>query len=93
MKCALSLVGHKINCIYLRKSDFSSLTVKVEIIMEIRFDMLLYFNLGNENSDAGHIKCLHGLQVPHPCCRGYKNKGVLLEKFIIYKTSQVYFTK
>jgi len=26
--------------------------------MELRFNVMLYFNLGNENSDAGHIKCL-----------------------------------
>jgi len=24
--------------------------------MELRFDAMLYFNLGKENSDAGHIK-------------------------------------
>jgi len=24
--------------------------------------------MGNENSDAGHIKCLRGPQVPHPWC-------------------------
>ena len=33
--------------------------------MEIRFDGILYFNLCNENSDAGHIKCSPGPQVPH----------------------------
>jgi len=27
---------------------------------------MLYSNLGNKNSVAGHIKCSHGLQVPHP---------------------------
>jgi len=32
--------------------------------MLLRFDVMLNFNLGNENSGAGHIKCLHGLQVP-----------------------------
>jgi len=40
--------------------------------MEIRFDVILYSKLGNENTDAGHIKCscgphlARGLQVPHP---------------------------
>jgi len=32
--------------------------------MELRFDTMLYSNLGNENSDAGHIKCSGGPQVP-----------------------------
>jgi len=42
--------------------------------MEPRFDAILYPNLGNENSDADHIKCssgphlARGPQVPHPCC-------------------------
>jgi len=41
--------------------------------MELRFEAMLYPNLGNENSDAGHIKCSRGphlacgSQVPHPC--------------------------
>jgi len=45
------------------------------LIMELRFDTMLYFNLGNQNSDAGHAKCSRGLhfvprpQVPHPCFR------------------------
>jgi len=40
--------------------------------MELRFEAMLYSNLGNENSDAGHAKCSRGLhlargpQVPHP---------------------------
>jgi len=42
------------------------------LIMELRFDMMLCSNLGNEDSDAGHIKCsrgphlVRGSQVPHP---------------------------
>jgi len=31
-----------------------------------RFDAMLCSKLGNENSDAGHIKCSRGPQVPHP---------------------------
>jgi len=27
--------------------------------------MMLHSNLGNENYDAGHIKCSRGLQVPY----------------------------
>jgi len=38
-------------------------------VMEFRFDAMLYSNSGNENSDAGHIKCSRELQVPHPCSR------------------------
>jgi len=34
--------------------------------MELRLDVILYYKMGNENSDAGHIKCLRGPQVPHP---------------------------
>jgi len=37
--------------------------------MAIRFDAILYFKLGNESSDAGHINCSRGPQVPYPCCR------------------------
>jgi len=33
--------------------------------MELRFYPTLYSNLGNENSDAGHVKCLPGPQVPN----------------------------
>jgi len=37
--------------------------------MEFRFDACLYLKLGNKNSDAGHIKCSRGPQVPHPWCK------------------------
>ena len=46
---------------------------KYLLIMELPFDVTLYSNLCNENSNAGHVKCSHrphlacGLQVPHPC--------------------------
>jgi len=49
------------------------LLFKYLLIMELRFEGMLYSNLGNENSDAGHIKCSRGPhlsrwpQVPHPC--------------------------
>jgi len=45
------------------------------LVMELRFDAMLYSNMGNENSDAGHIKCSRGPrlglgpQVPHPWCK------------------------
>jgi len=40
--------------------------------MELRFDVILYSKLGNENYDASHINrsrgphLVHGLHVPHP---------------------------
>jgi len=34
--------------------------------MELVFCAILYSKLGNENSDAGRIKCSLGPQVPHP---------------------------
>jgi len=36
------------------------------LITELRFDVMLYSNFGNENMDAGHIKSSRGPQVPHP---------------------------
>ena len=42
------------------------------LIMELRFDaMMMYSKLVREHSDAGHIKCSRGTQVPpqHPCRR------------------------
>jgi len=41
--------------------------------MELRFGVILYSKLGNENSDPCHIYCsrgphlARGPQVPHPC--------------------------
>jgi len=49
--------------------------LKYLLIMELRFDVILYSKLGSENSDAGHIKCsrgphlaqvVRGPQVSHP---------------------------
>jgi len=34
------------------------------LVMELCFDMILHSKLGNENSDAGHIKC--GLAASSP---------------------------
>ena len=39
--------------------------MKYLLVMEIRFEAILYSELGNENSDAGHIKRPRGPQVPH----------------------------
>jgi len=33
---------------------------KYLLIMELRFDTILYCNTSNENSDAGQIKCSRG---------------------------------
>jgi len=41
--------------------------LKYLLIMQLRFDAILYSKLGEENSDAGLIKCSRGPQVPHPC--------------------------
>jgi len=38
---------------------------KYLLIMKLRFEALLYFKLGNENSDVGHIKCPRRPQGPH----------------------------
>jgi len=35
---------------------------KYLLVMELRFDAMLYSKLGNENSDEGHNKCSRG---PH----------------------------
>jgi len=41
--------------------------------MELRFDTILFSKSGNENSDAGRVKCLRGphlarrAQIPHIC--------------------------
>jgi len=39
---------------------------KYLLIVELHFDTMLCSNVGNESSDAGHIKCSRWLQVPHP---------------------------
>jgi len=44
---------------------------KYLLIMELRFNAMLRSNLGNENSDTGHIKCSRGLQVPQPLNYSY----------------------
>jgi len=35
------------------------------IIMELRVEEILHSNFGNENSNAGHVKCSRGPQVAH----------------------------
>jgi len=53
----------------MRNSDFFRLLFKYLLIMELRFEAMLYSNLGNQNSDAGHIKCSRWLQARHPWSR------------------------
>jgi len=36
------------------------------LIMELRFDVILYSNLSNENFDADHIECSRWPQVTPP---------------------------
>jgi len=45
--------------------------VKYLLTMELRFDAILYSKLGDENSDAGHIICSRGLEVPNLWCKQY----------------------
>jgi len=47
---------------YLKGIEASGLLFKYLLIMELRFDAILHSKLGNENYDAGHIKCSRG---PH----------------------------
>ena len=47
--------------------------IKVPAYYVLRFDAMLYSNLVNENSDAGHMKCLREPQIPHPCFRSKKS--------------------
>jgi len=50
------------------------LLFKYLLLMEHRFDAMLYSNLGNKNSDAGCFKCFAraafgSREVPYPWCR------------------------
>jgi len=61
--------------------DFLDLLFTCLLVTEFRFDAMLCSNLGNENSDAGHIKCsrgphlANGLQVLHPCFTVFAELG------------------
>jgi len=46
--------------------EASGLLSKYLLIMKLRFDAILSCELGNENSDASHIKSSCG---PHLACR------------------------
>jgi len=50
--------------------------------MELRFDAILHYKLGNENSDAGHIKCWRRPQVSHPCAKRRENLRLFLFPYI-----------
>jgi len=78
MKSALSLADHKINKFYPKTLPLSNyeedllpleLLSKYLLTTELRFDAMCS-NLGNESSDAGHMKCSRGPQVPHPWHQG-----------------------
>jgi len=57
----------KFYLIYLWERETSlDVLSKYLLIVELRFDVMLYSNLGCENSDVDHIICSHGLQIPHP---------------------------
>jgi len=76
MNCGLSLVGRKQKLVLSYNSTFILLrgiepTYDIQskhlLIMENCSGTILYSKLANENSDAGHIKCSRGPQVPHSC--------------------------
>jgi len=54
------------------KNDSLDLLSKYLLIMELRFEAMLFSNFGNEDTDAGHTKCsrrahlARGPQVTHP---------------------------
>jgi len=52
--------------LYLNMMDSLDIQSKYLVVMELRFDTILYSTLGNENYDVGHIKCPRVSQVPHP---------------------------
>ena len=58
------------------------------LVTEFRFDAILCSKLGNENSDAGHIKCSRGPQVPHPWTGATKSQ----QSQIFSAVSKVYET-
>jgi len=60
------------NACGLQFQAYAIIIMLVLLIMELRFDAMLYSNLGNENSDAGHIKCSRGPQGPH---HGRRQRG------------------
>jgi len=66
---------------------------KYLLIMELRFDAMLCSNLGNENSDAGHIKCSRGPQVPHPCSRESMKTSLNVFYFLMKKSRYLYIWK
>jgi len=57
------------------EGDFLDLLSICLLVMDFRFDAMLCSNLGNENADAGHIKCSRAphlareAQFPHPCSK------------------------
>jgi len=53
--------------------------------MELRCDAILYCNLGNKNSDAGHNKCSRGPQVPHPCIKAWRMSTATCNMFSQWK--------
>jgi len=79
---------------------------KYLLIMVLRFDWMLYSNLGNEHYDAGHVKCSRGPQVLHPwfipslslsCYRSHTRKNHIVEVWVrihwCFQSNKVVVTK
>jgi len=46
--------------------DSLDIISKYLLVMELRFEAIVYSKFGDEDSNAGHIKCSRGPQVPTP---------------------------
>jgi len=93
MNCGISLAGRNFY-IYLPKGSKEKKLSRSErdllstclLVMEFRCGTLLCSNLGDGNSDAGNIKCLHGPKVPHPGFRGISRLGSAFIFFAMIQT-------
>ena len=61
--------------------------------MEFRCDAMLFSNMRNENSDAGHVKCSRGPQVPHPCTIPLLGKLRLADMFCVVLPAELQYLK
>ena len=49
---------------------------KYLLIMELHFDAMLCSNVGNENTDVGHMKCSHRPRFPAPALNCQPNNAL-----------------
>jgi len=61
------------------------------LVLEFHMDALLCSNLGNQNSDVGHIKNSRGPQVPQPCFIRYfaYNQPLVYLQSVVFKPTVV----